>query len=144
MDPKPMMLPRTTSSHFIVFGLVPTLLSTLDGGVSAAFLNPPRSRGRSGRTDIVVGDPSKTTENGSAPSVPSPRFMFDFLKGKGEDVSSSRGKEDQAAQQDAADFSDDPVDKMFSLFFGKKEEAPMGMKRFGRGEIEREMAAMQL
>ena len=27
---------------------------------------------------------------------------------------------------------DDPVEKMFNLFFGKKEEEPMGMKRFGR------------
>ena len=33
---------------------------------------------------------------------------------------------------DANDFSDDPVDKIFSVFFGKKEDEPMGMKRFGR------------
>jgi hypothetical protein len=27
---------------------------------------------------------------------------------------------------------EDPVEKLFSFFFGKKEEEPMGMKRFGR------------
>ena len=61
--------------------------------------------------------------------------MFDFLKGNGNEPSSSNG-EQAVDQGDAADFSDDPVDKIFSFFFGKKEEAPMGMKRFGRGVFE--------
>ena len=69
--------------------------------------------------------------------------MFDFFnKGNKEDDESSgttqqpKQKQQQVQQQDGdddADFSDDPVDKIFSFFFGQKEEAPMGMKRFGRG-----------
>lgn len=34
--------------------------------------------------------------------------------------------------KDGAYDEDDPVEKMFGFFFGKREEEPMGMKRFGR------------
>jgi hypothetical protein len=64
--------------------------------------------------------------------------MFDFFnKGNKEDDSSFKNDDNTKStqqQQDDADFSDDPVDKIFSFFFGQKEEAPMGMKRFGRGQ----------
>lgn len=65
--------------------------------------------------------------------------MFDFLKSKEQESeslpSSSIGLDDESPRAEVKtedDFSDDPVDKIFSLFFGKKEESPMGLKRFGR------------
>lgn len=54
--------------------------------------------------------------------------MFDFLKPKDEDKAEEVVVEEE---EPAADFSDDPIDKIFGFFFGAKEEAPMGMKRFG-------------
>jgi hypothetical protein len=54
--------------------------------------------------------------------------MFDFLKPKEPEKSEEEPKENEAV-----DFSDDPVDKIFGFFFGAKEAEPMGMKRFGRG-----------
>jgi hypothetical protein len=66
-------------------------------------------------------------------------LMFDFLKPKeDESVMKNRESEDiseqqQQQQQEEGNFSDDPVDKIFGFFFGQKEDAPMGMKRFGRG-----------
>jgi len=56
--------------------------------------------------------------------------LFDFLKPQEGDED---GKEEDAS--DVAPVSDDPVDKIFGFFFGTKEEEPMGMKRFGRGEF---------
>ena len=43
--------------------------------------------------------------------------------------------------QDAAYDSDDPVEKMFSFFFGKREESPMGMARFGSGRFPEQYPA---
>ncbi|KAL3939897.1 MAG: hypothetical protein SGBAC_005471, partial [Bacillariaceae sp.] len=57
--------------------------------------------------------------------------MFDFLKSKDEDKAEEVVVEEAEAEEPAADFSDDPIDKIFGFFFGAKEEAPMGMKRFG-------------
>ena len=63
--------------------------------------------------------------------------MFDFLKPKEEE------EEDAAAPEEPAqDFSDDPVDKIFGFFFGAKEEAPMGMKRFGRERFPEQYPAV--
>jgi len=59
------------------------------------------------------------------------RNLFDFLKpNEPEDKPASKEEADKGSQAP----SDDPVDKIFSFFFGEKEETPMGMKRFGRGE----------
>jgi hypothetical protein len=55
--------------------------------------------------------------------------MFDFLKPK----EPEKPPEEEPEKEKAQDFSEDPVDKIFEFFFGQKEEAPMGMKRFGRG-----------
>jgi hypothetical protein len=55
--------------------------------------------------------------------------MFDFLKPK--EGGKESGMKSREPEED--NFSDDPVDKIFGFFFGKKEETPMGMKRFGRG-----------
>ena len=43
--------------------------------------------------------------------------------------------------QDAAYDSDDPVEKIFSFFFGKREESPMGMARFGSGRFPEQYPA---
>lgn len=67
-------------------------------------------------------------------SAPTARYMFDFFKDKNNQESASsvpQESEDEIKDKDN-DFSDDPIDKIFSVFFGKKEESPMGMKRIGR------------
>jgi hypothetical protein len=43
--------------------------------------------------------------------------------------------------QDGAYDSDDPVEKIFSFFFGKREESPMGMARFGSGRFPEQYPA---
>lgn len=123
-----MMLLRT-HRHVVFSCLLLALLSDIAiDGTASAFVSPGRSRTNT-RTK-TLREPSSAT----ASSTTTSRFMFDFLKGKGDDSSSSPPKVAEAIEEDgASDFSDDPVDKLFSLFFGKKEEAPMGMKRFGRG-----------
>ena len=63
------------------------------------------------------------------------RHLFDFLNqdDKGE---KTKGESEVADSDSTQPFSsDDPVEKIFSFFFGQKEESPMGMKRFGRGEF---------
>lgn len=66
--------------------------------------------------------------------------MFDFLKPKQEPEpeEAEKAKEEPAP----ADFSDDPVDKIFGFFFGAKEEEPMGMKRFGRERFPEQYPAV--
>lgn len=60
-------------------------------------------------------------------------YMFDFFKDNKEQESSSPSPQqaEEEIETDNNDFSDDPIDKIFSVFFGKKEKEPMGMKRFG-------------
>ena len=62
------------------------------------------------------------------------RSLFDLFKQ--DDPEKPQKEEEVVAEsmKEEKDFSDDPVDKIFSFFFGEKEEAPMGMKRFGQGE----------
>jgi len=45
-----------------------------------------------------------------------------------EDIASTDSSQEEGEQPYS---EDDPVEKLFSFFFGKKEEAPMGMARFG-------------
>lgn len=40
-------------------------------------------------------------------------------------------EEEEESFQDGAYDADDPIEKIFGFFFGKREEAPMGMSRFG-------------
>lgn len=72
------------------------------------------------------------------------RSMFDFFKDDKDQGSSSpqaqQSEEETEAQ--ANDFSDDPVDKIFSVFFGKKEAEPMGMKRFGQERFPEQYPAV--
>lgn len=59
--------------------------------------------------------------------------LFDFLKPQDESKESEEESSNSKEVDKDVTTSDDPVDKIFNVFFGKKEEAPMGMKRFGQG-----------
>ena len=71
-----------------------------------------------------------TPSTQTTPTTSTARYMFDFFN-KDKNDEESVSPTPQQPEEDANDFSDDPVDKIFSVFFGKKEEEPMGMKRFG-------------
>jgi hypothetical protein len=73
--------------------------------------------------------------------------MFDFLKNKDQETNNNNDESSSQAaiteeEEEIDDFSDDPVDKIFSFFFGKKEESPMGMKRFGREKFPEQYPAV--
>jgi hypothetical protein len=66
-------------------------------------------------------------------------FLGDFFnfgpkdEKKEKEVEVEETKKEESPPQTNADYDDDdPVEKMFKFFFGAKEEAPMGMARFGR------------
>jgi hypothetical protein len=67
---------------------------------------------------------SSSLKNGSLRSSTA-RYFFDFLKPK-------EPQQEKEAESEPPEF-EDPAEKLFSFFFGAKEEEPMGMKRFGRG-----------
>ena len=73
-------------------------------------------------------------------STTTARCMFDFFKNNDQDSSSSVPQEPE--EENENDFSDDPIDKIFSVFFGKKEAEPMGMKRFGRERFPEQYPAV--
>jgi hypothetical protein len=56
-----------------------------------------------------------------------------FFNKKDDDSSKVESETDKSEEEVVSnDYSeDDPVEKLFGFFFGKKEEAPMGMARFG-------------
>ena len=82
--------------------------------------------------------------NKQATTISTARYMFDFFKEKKEDDASSSVPQQSEDEIEASsnDFSDDPVDKIFSVFFGKKEDEPMGMKRFGREKFPEQYPAV--
>lgn len=59
-------------------------------------------------------------------------FNFDKNKKDDEDIAVSN-KEEAKDLTKSSEYieSDDPVEKLFSFFFGEKEEKPMGLARFG-------------
>jgi hypothetical protein len=61
------------------------------------------------------------------------QYLFDFLKPDDKEGKTAVKREPANNSNAQESTSDDPVDKIFSFFFGAKEENPMGMKRFGRG-----------
>lgn len=67
--------------------------------------------------------------------------LFDFFKQDDKEKLQNPKKETKEIQQQEAP-SDDPVDKIFSFFFGEKEENPMGMKRFGRERFPEQYPAV--
>ena len=91
---------------------------------------------------------SSRIHSSTSTSTSTVQYMFDFLKSKDQETNSNNDEESssQAAiteeEAEVDDFSDDPVDKIFSFFFGKKEESPMGMKRFGRENFPEQYPAV--
>lgn len=77
----------------------------------------------------------------TTPAMSTARYMFDFFN-KDKNDEESLPSTSQQPEEDVNDFSDDPVDKIFSVFFGKKEEEPMGMKRFGRERFPEQYPAV--
>lgn len=65
-------------------------------------------------------------------------FNKDSKDEKAEDVEPEKAKEEQPYTED-----DDPVEKMFNFFFGAKEEAPMGMARFGKDRFPEQYPAIK-
>jgi hypothetical protein len=74
--------------------------------------------------------------------VESSLHMFDFLKPKQEPEEEEGETKIPVEQPTDVDFSDDPIDKIFGFFFGKKEEEPMGLKRFGRERFPEQYPAV--
>lgn len=64
-------------------------------------------------------------------------FGKDSKDEKTEDVQPEEVKEEQPYSDD------DPVEKMFNFFFGAKEEAPMGMARFGKDRFPEQYPAIK-
>lgn len=60
--------------------------------------------------------------------------FFNFNKSPKEDLETPTAPEEKSNDEkvEAAYDDEDPVEKMFSFFFGAKEEKPMGMARFGK------------
>lgn len=57
----------------------------------------------------------------------SARFLMDFFnKNKEAEVPTATDEPEEEFQDGAYD-ADDPVEKIFSFFFGKREEAPLGL-----------------
>ncbi len=62
------------------------------------------------------------------------RFVFNFFdpkKSKDDENTDPKSKPTSNVDSNYVD-EDDPVEKIFSFFFGKKEESPLGLKRFGK------------
>lgn len=80
--------------------------------------------------------PSSTKKIPEFPRLNSAVYFFKFgkekevVEGKAPDQITNVKQEEEF--KDGAYDEDDPVEKIFSFFFGKRELNPMGMKRFGR------------
>lgn len=73
-------------------------------------------------------------------------YFFNFDK-KDSDSTEEEKEETKAPAQEEVETEiysdDDPVEKIFNFFFGKKEEEPMGMKRFGRERFPEQYPAIK-
>lgn len=85
------------------------------------------------------------------PPTPSSLGLGDFFNfGKKEEeqetVATAPAEEEPAAEQRRQDEGyvdeDDPIEKIFGFFFGKKEASPMGMQRFGQERFPEQYPAV--
>jgi hypothetical protein len=68
------------------------------------------------------------------------RYLNNFFNfNKAEDDTASQQVEEE--YQDAAYDADDPVEKVFNFFFGKREAEPLGLKRFGKDRFPEQYPA---
>ncbi len=72
---------------------------------------------------MFTQQPHRTSSSSSTTA----RFVFNFL-----DPKKDKNEDNKSTESSTYIDEDDPVEKIFSFFFGKKEEEPMGLKRFGR------------
>jgi len=77
------------------------------------------------QTELNFGDFFNFDKKGGTPSTEEPSSKQAEKLSAADSPSTEEGDEPYYSD-------DDPVEKIFSFFFGKKEEAPMGMPRFGR------------
>ncbi|KAL9179490.1 hypothetical protein ACHAXT_008780 [Thalassiosira profunda] len=90
-----------------------TLAALLSGPTALAFAPSTRLVAGSSSTSLSLGD------------------FFNFGKQE-ETVEAAAPAEAEEPGEDAYFDEDDPIEKIFGVFFGKKEKAPMGMARFGQ------------
>ncbi len=69
--------------------------------------------------------------------------FFNFNKDKDEVDAAVKEPASEPESQDQGYDDDDPVEKLFGFFFGKKEEAPMGMARFGKERFPEQYPAVK-
>lgn len=89
---------------------------------------------------LSTEEPTKALRKSSA------LYFFKFGESKEKAAEGGEAENLETAQQneefkDGAYDADDPVEKMFSFFFGKRELNPMGMKRFGRDRFPEQYPA---
>lgn len=110
------------------------------------FVEPPRGQPRSLNN---AGSYFSTRQCvGNQQSFTSLRLgdFFNFNKPKPEDDSLVTGEEEEAEDagyQDPSYDQDDPVEKIFSFFFGQKEEKPAGLSRFGPDRFPEQYPAVK-
>ena len=77
----------------------------------------------------------------SSPSTGTRRHLFDFFKPPEPDAaepqSTTANDQEIAAQEEEPDL----VEKIFSVFFGKPEASPLGLKRFGQADFPEQYPA---
>ena len=88
---------------------------------------------------VLVGESQAfVTPSQHLTSVPSntrsstERYFFDFGKKDKEPETKLEDPAPAPAAEGGDYYEDDPVEKIFGFFFGKKEAEPLGLKRFGR------------
>lgn len=73
-------------------------------------------------------------------------YLGDFFNFGKKETPDNEEKESEVAEVETEKevySDDDPVEKLFNVFFGKKEEAPMGMARFGQERFPEQYPAVK-
>ena len=86
--------------------------------------------------------------SGSRPTIPyhsnlsTQRYnFFNFNQPQSDDNDNTGANTKSPTFQDGAYDAEDPVEKLFGFFFGKREAEPMGMKRFGSARFPEQYPA---
>ena len=116
-------------------------------------MSPPRSLVHSlvlvlvtvSHTNAFVTVPRSTqTPQSSTTTSPSPLAFFNFGKPSSPEVSKQDEKETTTTtiSEESTVVDEDPVEKLFSFFFGKPQEEPFGLKRFGKERFPEQYPAI--
>lgn len=113
------------------------LAALLSGQTSLAFAPS--------RISHVQQSHGRATQSSSGSST-TPLYLGDFFnfgKSKEAEPKASTDTElDEEPEEEAYYDEDDPIEKIFGVFFGKKEKAPMGMARFGQERFPEQYPAV--